>query len=146
MLARLKAMLEKAGTPALKPDTELLEGIAAACVLVGASDGDFDDDEATTALDRLLNHDMISAAFTSSQIEAAFDKQAARAKQGMSGRLGLKREIEEVKSHCSDSDAEMLLVIAIDVALTDGDISPAERKALDTVGKAVGLSVERYLE
>ena len=145
MLARFQAFLA-GGAKRLNGNTDLLEGVAAAIVLTGASDGDFDDAEAQTGLDRLLGHDVLSAAFKPSEIEAAFDKQAARARQGLSGRLALKREVQEVKGKCSPDDCEMLLVIACDVALSDGDVSAAERKALDDIAKALGLQVERYLD
>ena len=85
---------------------DLLE---AACVLVGAVDGNLDDDEAGVALDRLLNHEALSKAFTSNQIEAAFDKQAKRAKAGISGRVGLKCEVEEARAKSTAEDLEMVL-------------------------------------
>ena len=76
---------------------------------------------------------------------AYLDKQAKRAKSGMSGRLALRREVEDVKSKSSAEDCEMLLVIAIDVAAADGDIGAKEMGVLRTIGQAMGLTVERYL-
>lgn len=145
MLARLQGFLS-GGAKRLNGNTDLLEGVAAAIVLTGAADGDFDDAEAQTGLDRLLGHDVLSAAFKPNEIEAAFDKQANRARQGLSGKLALKREIADVKGKCSADDCEMLLVIACDVALSDGEVSAPERKALDDIGKSLGLQVDRYLD
>jgi len=133
------------GTARLNGKMDLLEGICAACVMTGSASGDFSDDEAATALDRLLNHETLSKAFSGTQIETAFDKQAKRAKSGMSGRLALRREVEDVKAKSSAEDCEMLLVIAIDVANTDGDIDTKEMAALRSIGQIVGLSVDRYL-
>jgi tellurite resistance protein TerB len=144
MFGKLKEKLT-GGASRLNGKTDLLEGICAACVLVGAADGDLSDDEAAVALDRLVNHETLSVAFSATQIEAAFDKQAKRAKSGMSGRLGLRREVEEVKAKSSSEDCEMLLVIAIDVASADGDIGPKEMGVLRTIGQAMGLAPERYL-
>jgi tellurite resistance protein TerB len=144
MFGKLKEKLT-GGAARLNGKTDLLEGICAACVLIGAADGDLSDDEAAVALDRLMNHDTLSKAFSGTQIETAFDKQAKRAKSGMSGRLGLRREVEEVKGKSSAEDCEMLLVIAIDVAAADGDIGPKEMAALRTIGQAMGLAPERYL-
>jgi tellurite resistance protein TerB len=144
MFGKLKEKLT-GGASRLNGKMDLLEGICAACVLIGAADGDLSDDEAAVALDRLLNHDTLSKAFSGTQIETAFDKQAKRAKSGMSGRLGLRREVEEVKGKSSAEDCEMLLVIAIDVAAADGDIGPKEMAALRTIGQAMGLAPERYL-
>ena len=133
------------GAARLNGKMDLLEGICAACVRVGSVDGDLSDDEAATALDRLLNHETLSKSFSSSQIEAAFDKQAKRAKSGMSGRLALRREIEDVKGKSSMEDCEMLLVIAIDVAAADGDIGAKELAELRAIGQLVGLAADRYL-
>lgn len=145
MFGKLKEKLT-GSTARLNGNMDLLEGICASCVLVGAADGDLSDDEAATALDRLLNHETLSKAFSGTQIEAAFDKQAKRAKSGMSGRLALRREVEDVKAKSSSEDCEMLLVISIDVAATDGDISPKELAVLRTIGQAMGLSADRYLD
>ena len=144
MFGKLKEKLT-GGANRLNGKTDLLEGICAAIVLVGAADGDLSDDEAATGLDRLLNHETLSVAFSASQIEAAFDKQVKRAKQGMSGRLGLRREVEEVKAKSTAEDCELLLVIAIDVAAADGDVGDKEMGALKTIGQAVGLDPQRYL-
>jgi len=144
MFGKLKEKLT-GGASRLNGKTDLLEGICAACVLVGAADGDLSDDEAAVALDRLLNHETLSKAFSGTQIETAFDKQAKRAKSGMSGRLGLRREVEDVKAKSSAEDCEMLLVIAIDVAAADGDIGAKEMGVLRTIGQAMGLAPERYL-
>lgn len=133
------------GAARMNGKLDLLEGICAAGVLVGAADGDLSDDEAATALDRLVNHEVLSKAFSGTQIETAFDKQAKRAKSGMSGRLALRREVEDVKKKSSMDECEMLLVIAIDVAATDGDIGPKEMAVLRTIAQAMGLSLDRYV-
>ena len=144
MFGKLKEKLT-GGTARLNGKLDLLEGICAGCALTGAASGDFSDDEAATALDRLLNHEVLSKAFSPTQIETAFDKQAKRVRSGMSGRLALRREIEVVKSKSSSEDCEMLLVICIDVAATDGDIDAKEVSVLRTIGQAVGLAADRYL-
>lgn len=144
MFGKLKEKLA-GGASRLNGKTDLLEAICAACVMIGAADGELSDDEAAVALDRLLNHETVSVAFTATQIEAAFDKQVKRAKAGMSGRLGLRREVEEAKGKSTADDLEMLLVIAIDVAGADGEIGAKEMAALKTVGQAVGLDPARYM-
>ena len=72
MFGKLKEKLT-GGASRLNGKTDLLEGICAACVLVGAADGDLSDDEAAIALDRLVNHETLSVAFSATMIEAAFD-------------------------------------------------------------------------
>jgi tellurite resistance protein len=145
MFGKLKEKM-LGGTARLSGKTDLLEGICAACVMVGAADGNMSDDEALVGLDRLLNHETISIAFSASQIEAAFDKQAKRAKTGLSGRLALQREVEDTVKKSTAEEKEMLFVIAIDVAAADGDIGDKEKGALTKIGAIVGLSLQRYLE
>lgn len=144
MFAKLKEKLS-GSTARMTGSLDRLEAVCAAVVLVGAADGDMSDDEAAVGLDRLTNHDTISKTFSTTQIETAFDKQVKRAKQGMSGRLALRREIEEVKAKSSADECEMLLVIAIDVAAADGSIGDKEMVALKSVAQLVGLDVNRYL-
>jgi len=145
MFGKLKEKM-LGGAARLNGKTDLLEGISAACIMVGAADGNLSDDEALAALDRLLNHETISVAFAASQIEAAFDKQAKRAKTGLSGRLALQREIEDVVKKSTAEEKEMLFVIAIDVASADGDIGDKEKAMLNKIGGIVGLSLARYTE
>lgn len=145
MFGKLKERIT-GGAARLNGKLDLLEGCAAACVLVGSADGNLDDGEAAVALERLLTHETLSVAFSTTQIEQAFDKQVKRAKAGMSGRLGLRREVEEVKGKSTAEDIEMLFVIAIDVAGADGDIGEKEMKALQDIGKLLGgLDPARYL-
>lgn len=145
MFGKLKEKLT-GGAARMNGKTDLLEGVCAACVMVGAADGDFSEAEAQVALDRLLNHETISVAFSTAQIEQAFDKQAKRAKAGMSGRIALTREVEDVKKKSTNEDMEMLFMIAIDVAGAEGDIGDKETVALNKIGTIIGLSLSRYLE
>lgn len=126
------------GAKRMSGKTDLLEAACAVTCLVGASDGDFSDDEMATALDRLTTHDILSKAFTTTQIEQAFDKQVRRIKQGPSGRLGLRREVEEAKSKSSHDDLEMIFVIGVDVAAADGDVGDKEMSALRQIGVSLG--------
>lgn len=144
MFGKLKEKLT-GGAARLNGKADLLEAICAGCVLVGAADGDLADDEAMVALERLTNHDTLSKAFTGTQIEAAFDKQAKRAKSGLSGRLSLRKEVEEARNKSTADELEMLLVICIDVAADDGDVGAKEMAALKSIGQAVGLDPSRYL-
>lgn len=144
MFGKLKEKLT-GGAARLNGKTDLLEAICAGCVLVGAADGDLSDDEMMVALERLTNHDTLSKAFTATQIETAFDKQAKRAKQGLSGRVGLRREVEEARNKSTADEMEMLLVICIDVAAADGEVGQKEMTSLKSIGQAVGLDPARYL-
>lgn len=144
MFGKLKERLT-GGVSKMSGKLDLLEGIAAMAALVSSADGDLEDSEVEAVLNALASHDMISAAFTSSQIEAAVNKQFTRAKGGMAGKLGLRKEIDEAKSKNSTDELEMALMIAIDVAGADGDIEPAEKKVLDDLAKRLGFNLSSYI-
>lgn len=145
MFGRLKEKLT-GGVSRLSGKSDLLEGIAASCALVAAADGELEDSEAETTLNALLNHETLSKAFSASEIERITDAMFKKVKQGMSGRLGLYREIEQAKAKSTVEDTEMMLVIAIDVSLADGEVEPAERWVLDKIATSLGLNLRHYLD
>lgn len=145
MFAKLKEKLT-GGASRLSGKTDLLEAIAAACAMVAAADGDLEDAEMESTISALQNHDVLSKAFSASEIERVADAMFKRAKGGMAGRLGLKREIEQARSKSTTEDLEMLLVIAIDVSSSDGEVEPAERKVLDSIATSLGLNLRHYLD
>jgi tellurite resistance protein TerB len=144
MFGKLKEKLT-GGAQRLAGRTDLLEGIAAACAMVSAADGDVEDAEVESMLAALLVHETLSKAFSTSQIETTVNKMIQRAKGGLAGKIGLKREIEEAKAKSSTDDLEMLYVIAIDVANSDGEMEPQEKKVLQDIGKILGFQLESYL-
>ena len=133
------------GAKKLSGKTDLLEGIAAMAALVAVADGEIEDSEVESALNALTTHATLGEAFSSAQIEQAFDKQLKRAKGGMAGKLALKREIEEAKSKNAADELEMAFVIAIDVASSDGQIESEEKKVLEDIGKRLGLNLSSYV-
>lgn len=145
MFSKLKEKLT-GGASRLSGKTDLMEAIAAACVLVAAADGDLEDSEFEATLNSLMNHETLSKAFKASEIERTVDAMWKRASGGQAGRLGLKREIEQAKSKSTTEDLEMLLVIAIDVSMSDGEMEPQERKVLDGIATSLGLNLRTYLD
>lgn len=144
MFGKLKEALS-GGAKKLSGRTDLLEGICAMIALTSCADGDIEDSEIEAGLSALQTHATLSAAFTGSQIEQALDKQMRRAKGGMAGKLGLKREIEEAKAKSSTDELEMALMIAIDVAAADGEIEPAEKKVLADLAQRLGFNLGNYI-
>ena len=133
------------GSKKLSGKTDLLEGICSMAALVAYAGGDLDDHELEAALNALQTHETLSGAFTGSQIEQALDKQLKRAKGGFAGKLALKKEIEEMKAKNSTEELEMAFMIALDVAMADGEIGPEEKKVMDDLGKRLGFSLSSYL-
>jgi tellurite resistance protein len=144
MFAKLKERMT-GGVSKMSGKLDLLEGIAAMSALVSCADGDIEDSEVEAVINSLAAHDTLSQAFTSSQMEAAVNKQFQRAKGGMAGKLGLKKEIDEAKSKNTSEEMEMALMIAIDVAMSDGEMEAPEKKVLDDLAKRLGFNLSAYI-
>lgn len=144
MLKFLKEKLAGAGSR-LSGKTDLLEATCAACALVAAADGDIEDEEVMQTVEQLTNHPTLSQAFQQSQIEQTANNMFKRAKGGLTGRVGLMKEIEEAKGKSTADDLELILAIAIDVSRSDGEIEPAEQKVLEKIAAALRLDLRSYL-
>lgn len=144
MFGKLKERLS-GGSKKLSGKTDLLEGICAMAALVAMADGEIEDSEVEATLAALQVHATLGEAFSASEIERALDKQLSRARGGMAGKLALKREIEEAKAKNATDELEMALMVAIDVAMADGEMEPQERAVLEDLAKRLGFSLSSYL-
>ncbi len=144
MLKFLKEKLS-GGASRLSGKTDLLEATCAACALVAAADGDIEDDEVMQTVEQLTSHPTLSVAFQQSQIEQTANNMFKRAKQGLTGRVGLMKEIEEAKGKSTSDDLELILAIAIDVSRSDGEMEPAEMKVLEKIAATLRLDLRSYL-
>lgn len=144
MFGKLKERLS-GGSKKLSGKTDLLEGICAMAALVAMADGEIEDSEVEATLAALQAHATLGEAFSASEIERALDKQLSRAKGGMAGKLALKREIEEAKAKNAIDELEMALMVAIDVAMADGEMEPQERIVLEDLAKRLGFNLSSYL-
>lgn len=143
----LKFLKEKlaGGASRMSGKTDLLEATCAACALVAAADGDIEDEEVMQTIEQLTSHPTLSVAFQQSQIEQVANTMFKRAKQGLTGRVGLMKEIEEAKGKSTSDDLELILAIAIDVSRSDGEIEPAEQKVLEKIAATLRLDLRSYL-
>ena len=138
MLGFLKEKLA-GGAKRMTGKTDMLEAACAMCALVGGADGDFSEDEATVALDRLMNHDVLSASFPPTQIEQRSIMPEAP-KQVCPGKISPKREpgVPAPRAKANGDDWRCWPCIAIDVAMADGSVGDKEMKALKDIGTALG--------
>lgn len=129
-----------------KGNTDILEGFCAVVVRVGSADGKFDQSEEETGLKAIHSLKLIQENFTPMQIDKAYDKQAARAKTGRSGRRELLTEIMEAKNKGGSEVAKAMIVLGLDVADTDGTIGEKEEKELRFLAGEVGVDYDRCLQ
>ena len=145
MFGKLKETLKNA-TSRLSGKTDLLEGIAAAGILVSAADGEVESEEIAVLIEALCANETLAAAFSDQTIMTVVDKMVKKAspnaagKIGMVGKIALEREVAEVKSKSTAEDCELLLAVLVDVASADGEIEPAEKVVINKVAKTLGFS------
>jgi tellurite resistance protein TerB len=122
---------------------DFLEAVCAACALVAAADGDLEDAEIAQTIKGIQSNPELAGAFPSREIEQTADQMLKRAQGGRVGRNGLFKELEDI---ASDKDmAETVLLTALDVADSDGEMEPAEKAVLEKIAQTFGLNLASYL-
>ncbi len=143
MFGKLKEMLGN-GASRIAGKTDLLEGIAAAGILVSAADGEMESEEVAVLIETLQGHEVLAKAFTPSQIEQVVQKMINRAspnaagKIGMVGKLALEKEVKEVKAKSTTDDIEIMLAILVDVSASDGEVEPQEKIVINKIANMLG--------
>lgn len=139
------AMKEKllGGAKKLSGRTDALEAVCAAAALVAAADGEIEDAEITATTKAISSNSALSAAFDARSIEKCADTMLQRASGGRVGKQALFTEIRQIGS--DPVIAELVLLAALDVAESDGQIEPEEKAVLERIAKELGLSLGAYL-
>jgi tellurite resistance protein TerB len=102
---------------------DLMEAMVGAATLIAFASGSLDDAE-VLAIDGIIANTKALQAF-GNEPSQEFDRLCKVMESGYRmGRLNVMKEINDVKNN--KEDAEMVLVMAIEVAYADGDCEPAE--------------------
>lgn len=121
---------------------DFLEAVCAACALVSAADGELEDAEIVQTVKGIASNPQLAGAFSSREIEQTADTMCKRAQGGRVGRAGLFKELEDI---ASDKEmAETVLLTALDVADSDGEMEPAEKAVLEKIAQTFGLNLASY--
>lgn len=121
---------------------DFLEAVCAACALVSAADGEVEDEEVAQTIKGIASNPNLAGAFSSREIEATAEAMLKRAQGGRVGRAGLFKEIEDI---AADHDmAETVLLTALDVADSDGQVEPQEKEVLNKIAQKLGLNMANY--
>lgn len=121
---------------------DFLEAVCAACALVSAADGELEDAEIAQTIKGIAANPALAGAFSSREIEQTADQMCKRAQGGRVGRAGLYKEIEDI---ASDKEmAETVLLTALDVADSDGQVEPEEKVVLGKIAEKLGLNLANY--
>lgn len=121
---------------------DFLEAVCAACALVAAADGELEDAEIAQTIKGIASNPALAGAFPTREIEQTADAMCKRAQGGRVGRAGLYKELEDI---AADKDkAETVLLTALDVADSDGQVEPEEKKVLEKIAQTFGLNLANY--
>lgn len=121
---------------------DLMEAAVGAVALLAYADGELEESE-TKAINDLLSTTKQLEVFGNA-VNVEFDRLCKRLEAGYRmGRLEVLKEIEDVKSN--KDEAEMVLVLAIEIAYADGELEPEEEKELNTIAQKLGLRISDYI-
>ena len=122
---------------------DLVEATIYGAVLVAYADGDLEDSELENLQLQIEANDIFQG-FPQSEIGKMIDKAVGLFKAGAI--LGRKKALDQIKDlvHDADSGSEAFAAIAT-VALSDGEIEPAEEKILREIAKISGVRYEEFV-
>lgn len=122
---------------------DFLEAVCAACALVSAADGELEDAEIEQTIKGIASNPSLAGAFSTREIELTAEAMCKRAQGGRVGKMGLFKEIEDISK---DHDmAETVLLTAMDVADSDGQVEPEEKEVLGKIAQRLGLNISNYV-
>lgn len=144
-------MLKKIGGAAAKEvkaeygeNKDFLEAVCAASALTAAADGDIEESEKRKVLSIITNHSQLGKLYQQNVIEATADTMFKRAKDS-SGRQQLARELDDIKSRPQGAQmAEDVYLIAVDIAMADGEIEEAEKAVLAKIAARLGVDPAKF--
>lgn len=141
MLGTLKDKLFKS-VNVLTGNKDALEAVCAAAALIATADGDVSDKEIEATKQAIVSNAALSKAYKVADIERCVDSMLGRAK-GRMGRHGLFKEIEQIA--VNHDMAEAVFLSAMDVAESDKEVGPEEKKVLLEIAKRLGLNPQNYV-
>lgn len=121
---------------------DFLEAVCASCALVAAADGSVEDSEVETTIKTIASNPSLQAAFSSREIESTADAMLKRAQAGRTGRMGLYKEIEDIKADAEM--AETVYLAAWDVAESDGSVADEEKAVMAKIADRLGVNPAQF--
>lgn len=141
MFKALKAKLD-GSAKRLSGRTDLLEAVCAGAALVAAADGSIDDSEIEATIKAVTANETLNTAFGANEINGCIERMLDRANGGRVGRMGLMKEIDDIAGN--QEDGEVVLLTAMDIADSDGEVDPEETAVLEKIAGRLGLKMANY--
>lgn len=123
--------------------TDFLEAVCAACALMANASGGVSDEEVDATVKAIAANPLLMAAFNQREVEKVATTMLTRVQGGRVGRMGLMREIEEA---AGDADqAEAIMLAALDVAESDGEIDEEEMAMAKQISTKLSVNLDALL-
>lgn len=120
---------------------DLMEATIGAALLVAAADGKIEDEE-IVKLQEIVEA-LPSMSHFGSEIGSTIDRFTRQLKAGfVLGKVQIMREIADCKHN--DQEAEDVLVTAITIASSDGELEPQEAEIIKEIARKLGLNPANY--
>jgi len=124
-------------------DRNYLEAVLAAAALVAVADGQIEEQEEEALIKAVKANAVLSKAWAPKEIAMMAQNMLDRAKGGRMGQAGLYSELDDIAKN--PEMAEAVLLMALDVSESDGEIEPAEKVVLEKIATRMSLSLAKYL-
>lgn len=120
---------------------DFLEAVCAAVALVAAADGEIEDSE-VGAIQRLVaGNDKLGSIYQPHEINAVATTMLAQAKTA-SGKAQLARQLDDIKNNASMCEDTYL--IALDIAMADGELEPEEEAVLKKIATRLNVDPKKF--
>ncbi len=139
----LKGTAQELGKKSVQAENkDLMEAMVGCATLIAYADGELGDEE-VSAIKKLLDNSVALKAFGAKPMQE-FDRLCNVMEAGLRmGRLEVMKEIKDVAGN--REEAEMVLVMGIEVAFADGDYEDEEKAELEKIAKALNLTLADYI-
>ncbi len=141
MLGKLFGKKAEAAVQKFSGRTDFLEAVCAGAALIAAADGEIEDSEVDATVKAVMANKALATGFDKLTIDKTINAMLDRAGGGRVGRNELRKEVLEIAK--DPEMAEAVILTALDVAEADGEIEPAEQKALEALAKDLGVDLAR---
>lgn len=142
MLAAMRALLGDNVNKFVR-DRNYLEGVLAAAALVSYADGNVSEEEEAAIIKAIQANATLSKAWSAKEIALVAQNMLDRAGGGRMGQAGLYSEIEDIAKN--PDMAEAVLLMALDVAESNGEVDPKEKAILEKIASRLSLNLSKYL-
>ena len=122
---------------------DFLEAVCAGAALISSADGDMSDKEIAAVVKAVKANKSLADGFDQPTIDKCINTMLERAGGGRVGRMGLWTEIAEIAKE--PEMAQVVVLTALDVAESDGDIGAEETKVLQRLAKDLGVNLDAMM-